>query len=114
MAGVVFEKRRFRRIGCHIRSWVKNKTQASYSGSSGTISDISEGGVRFQSSEPLSMNDEYYLSLDIPGQITVDTYVKPLWSWRGSRRKQCETGACFVSIHPEDRNLIRQLVTSKL
>ena len=108
------EKRHFRRIGCRIPSWVKNKVEKSPSGSSTTISEISEGGVRFHSSEPLSLNDEYYVSLEIPGQPTIDAYVKPVWSWQGHRRKQYETGARFVNLHPEDRGFIRQLVSSKL
>ena len=114
MAEPIEEKRRFRRIGCRILSWFKGRTEGSASGSTTTVSEISEGGVRFHTPEPLSPNEEYYLFLEIPGQATIDAFVKPVWSWKEPRSKQYETGAAFVHLHPEDQGFIRQLVVSKL
>ena len=114
MIGNLTEKRQFRRIGSHILSWFKDKSEGSAPGSTTTVSEISEGGVRFHSSEPLSPNEEYYLFLEIPGKAAIDSYVKPVWSWREARSKQYETGATFVRLHPEDQGFIRQLVSSKL
>ena len=108
------DKRQFRRIGCRIASWFKNKSESGPSGSSTTVSEISEGGVRFHSFEPLSPEEEYYLFLEIPGQVTIDAYVKPVWSWRNPRLNTFETGASFVHLHPEDQGVIRSLVSSKL
>ena len=114
MASMNVDKRRFRRIGCHIFSWFKNKAEEDAPGSATTVCDISEGGVRFHSSEPLSSTDEYYLFLEIPGKEAIDAYVKPVWSYREPHSKVYETGACFVHLHPEDQGSIRQLVSSKL
>ena len=110
----IIEKRHFRRIGCHIFSWFKNKADTSVAGLTTTVSEISEGGVRFHSSEPLSPSEEYYLFLEIPGRAAIDAYVKPVWSWREPHLKRYETGACFVHLHPEDQGSIRTLVSSKL
>ena len=108
------DKRQFRRIGCNLMSWFQDKDAKTVSGSTTTVSEISEGGVRFHSSEPLSPNQEYYLYLEIPGKPAIDAYVKPVWSWREARLKCYETGARFVHLHPEDQGYIRQLVSSKL
>jgi hypothetical protein len=110
----MIDKRHSRRIGCRILSWFRTIAEGGFSGYSTTVSDISEGGVRFRSSEPLSPNDNYYLFLEIPGRASIDSYVKPVWSWKSPHSNEYETGASFVKIHPEDQGIIRQLVSSKL
>ena len=108
------DKRRFRRIGCRIGSWFKNGSDGAPIGSATIVSDISEGGVRFQTTEPLSPENDYYLFLEIPGRATIDSYVRPVWSWKNPHLNHYETGATFVRLHPEDQGAIRNLVASKL
>ncbi len=114
MAKFQQDKRHFRRVGCHLLSWIKNKADDSPAGATTTIYDISEGGVRFQSDRPLSPNDEYYLFLEIPEHAAIDVTAKPVWSWQEPHLKRYETGLSFTNLHPDDQSVIRELVSSKL
>ncbi len=108
------DQRQFRRVGCEIPSRLKKVDEAGPNDLKTQILDISEGGVRFRFSRPISSADRFYISLEISHKTTIEANVQLVWTHRVPRSGEYEAGASFIYLSPQDKQLIHDFVTGKL
>lgn len=107
----IAEQRQHRRIGCRVSSWLKD-LDSPFKAAKVEIQDISEGGVRFISSKPLSLDSEILIQLKV-GSKKIETIVQPAWV-SPSLRKGFQVGARFLTMPPLDKFLVQEYITGKL
>ena len=102
------DKRQFRRVSCEVETSFKNLDQPAKKGiGETTISDISEGGVRFRSNHFVPVQDRLLVTLKIPGKKLIETLAKPAWIREIPSVGQFDIGCQFLSLSDEDRAIIR-------
>ncbi len=110
---IASDRRKYRRVGCHIPSAVRGIPGAGPEPMKAIVSDISEGGIRFTASTPVPVGSEFYVSLGLPHR-TVFAKAKPVWTNRSNLVNRYEIGAQFVDLLPDDRHVIGGYVASRL
>src|SRR5262245_30604581 len=98
------ERRESRRVGCKLQ--VMNDAL-------GTVTDISEGGARFNFHHAVSIQED----LDVPIKISdriIWARLHPRWVQPASAPQTFDLGGSFATISDEDRALIRAFVEKRL
>lgn len=75
-----------------------------------TVSDISEGGIRFRSTRFIPVREKISFSLNPPKKKTIEAFVKPAWVSELPHVGQYEIGANFLTLSQEDQKLIRSML----
>ncbi len=99
------EQRMFPRIKCRLDSVFKvfgtgEKLKEAL------VNDISEGGIRFRSSEFIPIQERLSFRVHIPGKKPIETSVKPAWIREIPSISQFEIGGAFISLSDEDKKII--------
>ena len=107
------DKRKYPRAECQISS---SFTAPDENGRSSlretTVSDISEGGIRFRTARFIPVRDRLPFNLNPPKRKSTETLVKPAWVTELPHLGQYEIGASFLTLSREDQNLIREMLAS--
>ena len=111
----VEEKRRFARVESHLPLNYKNLKKLKADASSVLTNDIGEGGVRFKSSEFISMACRLLLEINLPTMAEpVKAISKVAWIRKGPDGREYEIGNQFLEISKEDRSRIIDFVNKLL
>ncbi len=78
-----------------------------------SISDISEGGVRFKSNYFMSVSSKFLIRLNIPRSKTVEIITQPAWIRELPNIKQYDIGARFVGLTQEDKGVLRNFIRTQ-
>ena len=109
--GNTTERRRFQRIDSNVPVKYRNLKTATVPLGSLT-KDICEGGVRFKTSEFISLACRLVLEIDLP---TIPRPIKAIskvaWIKRMSSGDEYELGNQFLEISKEDRSIINDYVS---
>ena len=83
--------------------------------------DLSGGGVRFFTENPLTPGTQLQMALALPGrEQPVNVLAEVVWSeqreliGKADRQRSAENGAKFVEIAPADQEALAQFVASRL
>lgn len=104
------ERRRFRRAAC--------EADASYRPVPGNgprnyetqLNDISEGGIRFRTTEFMGINEKVLLKIKLPEGPAIETMAQPAWTRELTTISRHEIGLRFLSLTEEDRRSIKNFV----
>jgi len=111
---IVEDKRKFKRMKTHIP--VRYFKLRDGSESKGTISvskNMSEGGIRFRTSEFISMACRLILELDIPlFSSSVKIISRVAWINKSSSQDDFEIGNQFIEMSKEDKKLVSEYIES--
>ena len=105
------DKRKHKRTGCQITSTVKEMDTAGRPAlTETTVSDISEGGIRFRLNKFVPVQNRLYVTLNVPNRKPIETLAQPAWIREIPAVGQFEIGAKFLTLSPEDHRTIQSLL----
>lgn len=106
----ISERRRFQRIDSHLPVRYRNLKTTTVPSDSLT-NDISEGGIRFNTGEFISLACRLVVEITIPTvQRPIKAISKVAWIRKTSSGDEYELGNQFLEISKEDRALITDYV----
>ncbi len=80
----------------------------------GRVVDITTGGIRVYSKEPVRVDRVFQLRMDLPDSIGGDRHIsidaRSVWCKRGANPDLYETGFETNNISPEDSEIIKRLI----
>ena len=111
MADMNVERRQFARIKTRIPLEYKNLHKDSTDGKGVQVKDISEGGVRFTSSEFLSLANRLVVTINIPTTARqIKAIAKIAWIKKLPSGDLYEVGNQFLEISKEDKQEVARYV----
>lgn len=106
------ERRRSIRVKCEFQSSFQNIDLTTSCRMAHTlVKDISEDGIRFQSSHFLPVNSKLLFHLIIPGKGAICVFATPVWIKELPETDSFEVGASLV-VSDRDQSAIRGFVSS--
>ena len=108
-----YEKRQHERASCEFDSSFRDlDTEDPKPAAETIVHDISEGGLRFRANHFIPVRDKLLFRIHIPSQKTIEVVAQPAWIREIPSLSQYDIGAKFLSLSPEDKELIRQFTQS--
>ena len=111
---MIHNKRKHPRAECLIHSTFNDldATDRSKYLNQTAVTDISEGGIRFRTSRFIPIRNRLLFHLSPEKKMPFEAVVKPAWINEIPHLGQFEIGAAFLSISPEDKKLIQELLAN--